>query len=187
MRRTTGLTMVELVVALSILVLISMGLMSMIVSAQRLTNLTREKATALNAIRAYTEAMRGKSLPALLGDTSTPVDFLPAAGVGAGLKNAQGEVLKLDYENGGTCARSATGSNVTTHVAFAASEASALGFTTGGFDLDGDGTFTSNPAAPNALVVLPVRIQLSWTSFTPSGAGGNATQSLVEHVYFSNP
>jgi len=165
-------------IALSILSVVAMGLMSMIASSRQVTDLSREKSIASNSVRAYLEAMRAKTLPNVMTDTSTPCDFLPSD---RALKSPTGEVFKINYENGtkgvrvtGTFGSASTNTSVP-DAPFPdpgdMDDMSCLGFSAPGLDLDGDGKFTSNPASN--LKVLPVRVQLRWSSAT----GG--TQTMV--------
>lgn len=182
-RRVRGLTLLEVTVALAILAVVALGLISMIVSSQRLTDLAREKSVASNAIRAYLEAMRAKTLTDVMNDKSTPCDFLVSD---RALKSATGEVFKINREDGVGGVRvtgtfGSTGVNVPASAPFPdpgdRDDMSCLGFPPGGRDLDGDGKFTSNPVVDaSKLTVLPVRAQIRWTS----AAGG--TQSMVVYA-----
>lgn len=141
MRRRGGFSIIELVVAPSVLAIVAMGLCAMLASSQRLTNLSRERAIAMNAQRAYVEAMRGKTTFAdILNDTTTPASYLPSA---SALKSATGEVCKVDYEDGGHAVLM-TGTfgstNTTSSPVF--TDGARLGFPR---DITGDGLATANP------------------------------------------
>src|SRR5438874_10948962 len=80
-----------------------LGLISLISSSQAMTTLTRERATASQAIRAYVERMRSLSLTTYMTvDQSTPIDFLPSA---TSLKNPEAMVQKCGYEDGTQCSQ----------------------------------------------------------------------------------
>lgn len=180
MRGSRGLSLIEVLVALSILSVVALGLISMISSSQQLTNMTRERAIAANAIRSYVEAMRGKSPAQILNDTTTPANFLPSPNL---LKGVQGEVFKVNWEDG-THANEVTGTfgsvNTTTPDA-SFTDGAALAFPR---DLDGDGQNTGLPVAnPSNLIVLPARVKLTWQSGQGQKVSGTP-QSMVVYVYF---
>lgn len=165
--------------ALAILAIIVLALCAMMASSVKLTNLSRERNVATNAVRAYMEQMRTLSMSNLITDNRTPANFLPSPNA---LKDANGEVWKINYEDGskGVLVTGTTASsNVTTDSPFA--DAAALGFPR---DLDGNNTTTTNPVTdPTKLVVLPARIKLSWSSMV--GKQGATPQNVVFYVCFA--
>jgi prepilin-type N-terminal cleavage/methylation domain-containing protein len=194
-RRRRGLTLLEVMVALGILSIMALGLFSLIISSQGMTNLTRERSIAANAIRAWIETGRSQSLSSLLNSTTTPADYvMTLAGQPNVLKNAKGEVFLVNYENGtsGVLVSGAAGAGTLTTTQSVSTlsyplSTTLLGFTSGGLDLTGAGTFAGNPATTANLLRLPVRVRLQWTSATSNATNPSDVQNLVEYVVFSNP
>ncbi len=161
--RRSGFSLLELVVAVSILAILALGFVALISSSQQFSSMTQERATAQAAVRAYVEAMRGKSLQQVFSDTTTPADYLGTATLGNPKVKPIGEVWK-GYDETGATALYHSGTKglptTTSSVSFIITS-SRLGFP---IDLNADGTTLGVNSTGSGLVVLPAYVKLSWAS-----------------------
>lgn len=179
-RRTRGLTLIETIIALTILAMLAMTLSIMIAASQRLTDEGREKSIASQAIRSYIETKRTLTRAQFMVDTQTPADFLPSATT---LKNATGEVFKVNTENSSNARKvaGARGAGVMTVTdAGLGADTTTLGMPR---DLSGNGNATENLAtSTTSLLTIPTRIKLTWQ---PYAGKPNQTTSMVVYASFT--
>ena len=214
-RASGGFSLIETMVAIAILAVVCMGLMSLMAASTSLTNMQRQRSVAANAIQAYVEAMRGKSIAQIYADTTTPADYIDNSSGASKLKHARGIVVKCDRENGvqatavglvvaGSFTGGSKGSaNTTSDITFgsatagsnifdqfgspatSASDTTALAFTSGGRDLNGNGNSTDNlKNNMTGVVILPAMVRLEWVD--SGGTGKGTLQKMVSYVCFGN-
>lgn len=177
--RSSGMSIIEVVFALTIMAMLAMTLSLMIATSQRLTNESRERSLASNAIRAYCEAMRKLTRAQFMIDTRTPADFAPSTGVNK-LRGLTGEVFKINYESGasGTRVSGAAGAGAIAVTAF--NEGTKLGFPR---DLTANGDTTQSPVVTTTTMhTIPARVKLTWETFSGKR---NQTESMVVYVSFT--
>src|SRR5437016_14425382 len=94
LRSEGGFTLLEIMISIILLSTAALMLMATIGSQQKMDALSRERAIATCAIRAYVEAMR-QNYPAkgstdmtnLINDTTTPVDYIPSTTEASALRD----------------------------------------------------------------------------------------------------
>jgi Tfp pilus assembly protein PilV len=178
MRRASGLSMLEVLVAFAVLALVALGMLAMVSSSQRMSGLTRERSVAMNAVNGYIEAMRSKTIGQIYNDRTTPANYLPTDKVW--LKNPVGEVYLGMDETGDTAVLVSGG--LTSTVDFTATSTQLL-FAR---DLDGDGASTTvfDSTTVTSMIVLPAMVKLSWDSMVGDRAGSERKMSVVMYVAF---
>ncbi len=180
-QRGSGFSLVEAMVALAVLTVSSLAFIAAIGVGQRTASLARERAEAVNSVRAYIESMRATYPPS--GQTTMAGFFtdlsLPAPPTHYPLKGWSATVQKTKDETGASWSAVVTGSTTPGTAGnagtIASTDATALGLPR---DLDGNGNATSSLSsatiADAAVIIIPVKVTVSWTS----GAGGTQTFTI---------
>jgi prepilin-type N-terminal cleavage/methylation domain-containing protein len=187
MERTRGFSLLELIVAVSILAIVALGLVALVASSRQLSAQTRERAVAQAALRAYVENLRSMDLNSALTDTGTPADFIQTGiTLGSPKTSPKGEVWKAVSEDGTQAwylsysqSASPTGRTTTSVTTGFTGTSSALGRSSSGWDMNANKATTDVFTDGTSLIFLPVYAKLSWASILGLRGGGSSSTGEV--------
>lgn len=162
-KRTHGLTLIEVVIAAGLLSILLMGYMTAIGASGLQRQQAREMRIAHDALADFIQALRSQEIASLTTMTAGPV--VPQ------LKDAVGTM------------RAVTSESPTASADLTDGDIAALGFPR---DLNADGDTVDGPLAPGELVVLPVKVSLTWTSALTARRADNQRERMVLYVYLSD-